>query len=319
MNWLFSSSNTNLSYTDQSIDSSSDSEVELESKYELESKEKKKQQDKIIRGKVIRGTKRFSTREITIERVIDYFNNNILIIPDFQRIVNEDKIDKMILSYQADEECFNYLTNPLQIIKLDDSTNIYFLIDGQHRFFMYKRLYENKKINRQIHINIINCSSIEEMQKIYMNFNFDNKDIHFKLDDIKSHQTLAKYNILRNKFKELYKKYFKTNDQEIYSLEEFVKELFNFEYLDFFETINDSVEFLISRNDLFLKNYYDKQPSNKFNKKEKILINDKKIFTLKNNNFLNFLMLDDEDLHKFKYLHHDKQLKSTKKVKINNI
>jgi hypothetical protein len=233
--------------------------------------------------------------------------------------VNEDKIDKMILSYQADEECFNYLTNPLQIAKLDDSTNLYFLIDGQHRFFMYKRLYENKKINRLIHINIINCSSIEEMEKIYMNFNFDNKNIHFELDDIKNHQTLAKYNILRNKFKDLYKKYFKTNDKEIYSLEEFIKELFNFEYLDFFETINDSVEFIIIRNDLFFKNYYDRQPSNKFNKKEKILINDKKIFTLKNNNFLEFLMLDDEDLHKFKYLHHVKELKSTKKVKINNI
>ena len=76
-----------------------------------------------------------------------YKNKEIIIIPEFQRILNMDKIDLMISSYSNDPDYFNYLTNPLQIVRLvEDKSELYFLIDGQHRFFMYKRLYENKKM-----------------------------------------------------------------------------------------------------------------------------------------------------------------------------
>jgi hypothetical protein len=294
MNWLFSKPEIVQIQEIENMEIEEDVIQESKKKFSFNS----------IRGKTIKKTNRFCTKEITIENLIECYTKKIIIIPEFQRILNMEKIDLMLSSYKNDEEYFNYLTNPLQIVRLeDDSTELYFLIDGQHRFFMYKRLYDLTKINGLININIINCSSIDEMYKIYMNFNIDNKDIYFNANEIEIYQINAKYIELRNILNSLYKKYFKINDNLIYSLEGFVKELKNYGYLEYFETIKESISFLIERNDIFIEKYYLIESINIFNKKEKLFILDKKIFSLVNNNFIDFLMCNDEELPTFKFSH----------------
>ena len=323
MNWLFNS-------LPKSDDKESD-DKESSSKYIIQEINEKEEIDELdvkpdignkkkisynsIRGKTIKKTERFCTKEITIENLIECFNKEIIIIPEFQRILNMDKIDMMIISYTNDPDYFNYLTNPLQIVRLvEDNTELYFLIDGQHRFFMYKNLYENKHTNELVNINIINCKSIDEIYKIYLNFNVDNQDIHFNKDEIIDYITAEKYIYLRNMLNTFYKKFFKTNDSQIHSLEGFVKILTKLNYLDYFETIKESISFLNERNNLFVKKYYDKEFIEIFNKKDADLIREKKIFSLKNNNFIEFLMIDEEDIPQFKYKHNIiKKIKSISK------
>jgi len=105
---------------------------------QIQSQNKKKSSFNTFRGKTIRstGNQKYSTKEITFENLVECFNKNILIIPEFQRAVSKDKIAKMKKSYLDDSEIFNYLTNPLQIASLKNmsdpaiSSELYFLIDG---------------------------------------------------------------------------------------------------------------------------------------------------------------------------------------------
>lgn len=258
-----------------------------------------------IRGKTINksSTGNFCTKEISIENLIECYNKKKIIIPDFQRLVDQEKINSMIKTYKKNPEYFNFLTNPIQLVKLidNDTSNLY-LIDGQHRFFMYQQL-NIKSIDGYIYINIINCSTVNEMLEIYQNFNYDNQNINFDKDEILEFQLNSKYIVMRDQLQKSYKKFFKNTDNDIFSIEEFVKNLKLHEYLEYFDSVKDALLFMFERNDIFYTQYYTKRDIEVFNKKEKELILNGKIFSLKKNNFIEFLMNDDSDIPVFEYKH----------------
>lgn len=130
------------------------------------------------KGKTLCKSSKFEIKEIFIKSLIDGMNEQYIIIPEFQRDINNDIIDSMLLTYTKDNETFNYITNPLQLarLKINDIENIY-LIDGQHRYYMYEKLYNKKNINIKILVNIINCSSIEEIKLIFCNLNRDKPEL----------------------------------------------------------------------------------------------------------------------------------------------
>ena len=276
------------------------------------------------RGKKIRSTtsSKYIIKEISIENLIECYNKGILIIPEFQRDVNKNKITQMIKTYRADPESFSYLTNPIQIAKLvlstdpSISTELYFLIDGQHRFHMYKQLYESEAIDGFVFINFITFETIEEMQTQYMKFNADNPNVYFDIGEIQGYQNYIKYQEFSKQLGKLYKKYFKSEDTEIYSLEAFIKQLESREYLDYFEKIDDAINYLNSKNRTFYSGFYkDKSIESFSNKKIQDLIKDKKIFSIKSNNFLDWLMCEDQDVPIFVFSHTIKKSKSgTKKT-----
>ena len=264
---------------------------------------KKKLSFNTIRGTTIKSTDKFCTKEISIANLIECYNKEIIIIPTFQRLVDNDKIQSMIKEYYKCRETFNYLTNPIQLVKLiDDDTSTLFLIDGQHRFFMYQDLYNNS-YNGFLNINIIKCNTVDEMLDIYINFNRDNHDLHFDKKEIIDHQLKSRYIIFRDKIHKLYKKYFKQNDDYIYSVEGFVKMLELHEYLEYFDSVNDAIDFMNERNYIYYKNYYKNKNIELFSKKEKELIQNEKIMTLRKNNFIEFLMNDESDVPSFNYSH----------------
>jgi hypothetical protein len=290
----------------------------------------KKQSFNTWRGKKIRSSSnsKYILKEISIENLFELYNSGTLIIPEFQRDVNESKIIQMIKTYQSDSENFSYLTNPLQIAKLVISSDpyisseLYFLIDGQHRFYMYKQLYETDTINGHIFINFIRFDSIEEMQIQYMKFNADNPDIYFDIGEIQGYQNYIRYQEFTKSISKLYKKYFKSEDTELYSLETFVKQLELREYLDYFEKIDQAINYINSKNRSFYSKYYLEKSIQLFkSKKIQDCIKDKKIFSIKSNNFLDWLMCEDQDVPVFVFYHTIKKTKTgtnkTKKI-VNN-
>ena len=279
----------------------------------------KKQSFNTWRGKKIRSTSnsKYILKEISIENLIELYNSGILIIPEFQRDVNKNKINQMIKTFQSDPESFSYLTNPLQIAKLvipsdpSVSSELYFLIDGQHRFYMYKELYETDAINGHIFINFITFDSIEEMQTQYMKFNADNPDVYFDISEIQGYQNYVRYQEFTKSIGKLYKKYFKSEEIEIYSLETFVKQLELREYLDYFEKNDQAINYLNSKNRSFYSKYYLEKSIELFkNKKIQDYIKDKKIFSIKSNNFLDWLMCEDQDVPVFVFSHTIKKTKT---------
>lgn len=284
---------------------------------------KKKSSFNTFRGKTIRstGNLKYSTKEISFENLVECYNKNILIIPEFQRAVSKDKIAKMKKSYLDDSEIFNYLTNPLQVAKLKNTSDpsitseLYFLIDGQHRFFAYKELYENSSIDGHVYVNFISCETPEQIHKFYMSFNVDNPDVYFDINEIIGYQNYIKYQEFSKGINKLYKKYFKTDDIAIYSLDGFIKQCEKYEYLDYFEKIDEAITYLNSKNKSFYSEYYSNEPIEKFNYNKKVqeFIKDKKIFSIKTNNFFEWLMCEDQDTPQFKFNHVIKKSSSTSK------
>jgi hypothetical protein len=92
----------------------------------------------MIRGKTLLVKDNFISKEINIQNMIDCCNKNIIVIPNFQRLINNDKIEEMSKSYYENPELFNFITNPIQLVQLPlelNNKHIYYLIDGQHRYF----------------------------------------------------------------------------------------------------------------------------------------------------------------------------------------
>ena len=80
-----------------------------------------------------------------IKNIFDCYSQKIIIIPEFQRLLDLDKVNNMIMRYKKDGESFRFLTNYIQLICIDN--NKYLVLDGQHRLNMYEKLVEEKVIN----------------------------------------------------------------------------------------------------------------------------------------------------------------------------
>ena len=102
----------------------------------------------------------------------DLIKNNEIIIPEFQRIINNNKIKEIVdyqLSYKKKHNCFNFL-GTLIFCKLQDKTNnsiIYYLIDGQHRYESMKKLVHDYSHEFPVYIQSICVNNIEEMRHHY--------------------------------------------------------------------------------------------------------------------------------------------------------
>ena len=107
--------------------------------------------------------------KIGIHEIINYINKEIIVIPEFQRDLQEDKIiniyEKYINSYKAGENYFikHGYTLCLSHIANDDK---YYIVDGQHRIETIKRLYKD---NYNFDI-IVRLSKFDDLHKIQEDF-----------------------------------------------------------------------------------------------------------------------------------------------------
>ena len=284
--------------TDEVFVDCHDDELEIKYKY------------KTIRGltKYTSISEKFITKEITIQNLIDCHAREIIIIPIFQRDLNIDKVDNMIITYKKDKESFDFLTNKIQLVHMKEYKK-YLLIDGQHRFHMYKRLLDMHIINdtQKILVNIINCNSKEEIYEMYKHFNYDIIDTLKQIDknqetpipeNMEQFRIILKkleYEKFSNIINDKYKKYFSTDSNYVYSLEKFIQILYDSDYIDLFESSKIAFDYLIETNNIYCNKFYtsDNISDMKLNKEELYNIKQKIIFSLKNNNFIKLLIEDD--------------------------
>ena len=272
---------------------------------------------KKIRGDSIKKSDdgKYHLKRVTFEHLIELFEDNVIIIPEFQRLVDRKKVDDLKNKFKQDDNYFLFCTAPLQLCKLTTiDINCYFLIDGQHRSIAIKELYQNNKLNKHIQINKFYCDSIDEIYEIYLKFNIDNPKI-FSKNDLLKYENQMKYIKLRNIFHTKYKKNFKRNDDHIFDIEEYIKILEKENFLEFFKSVDEAEIYILKNNEEFYNNFYKKNEDIKiYYKVEQDLIKENKVFTLRNNNFVEYLMIDNKD--DFKFEHSCK--KNVKKMKIIN-
>ena len=114
---------------------------------------------------------------IETKNIIEYIDKGIIIIPKFQRELEEDKIESIekefIERHKNDE---NYLIKhgyTLSLCKIGNKKELY-LIDGQHRIEVMKRVYQNG-YNPFITVRIQLCNNVEQMEKDFKQLNSNSK------------------------------------------------------------------------------------------------------------------------------------------------
>lgn len=241
-------------------------------------------------GKQVDKTENYIQTNVTFE---DIFNNpkmeNIR-KPNYQGSLVEEKIEKM-----AEE----YLKNPLLLkfknhIIIGCLKNNWYIIDGQHRIEMAKSLYSNHGVNDHLVFCWYICSAEEIMKDIFRSVNIDSlKNQYYVSDNDLKQITKEEFT---GKLKDYHKTHFakrKTENGNLKTIEEFVIELDN---INFFENFSNSQEAYNNlrdgNNEFFDINRYsinlEKNPTIYY-APEKKLINEKVIFSLKRNNFVEWL------------------------------
>ena len=119
--------------------------------------------------------------ETDYKSILDNFK---ISIPEFQRIIDSNKVDEIIefqLKHNKEKGCFCFLGN----LTFCNYNNQYYLIDGQHRYFALKILYDKYSHNIKFNIQIINISISTDIKLYYkiVNKNTELPDIEFdKID-----------------------------------------------------------------------------------------------------------------------------------------
>ena len=229
----------------------------------------------------------------TFSEFVKLLEKGIFKTPLFQSVLNDDKINEMIFSYKNNPEFFNF-KNKIVVSYIPTKENNIYIMDGQHRIEMIKEL---TKLNYDDYINIC-CYIINDEEKIKLLYDELNKDSYKNknyvfLDDFSKD--------LHNKFVEYLKSnysfYFeKRQKKEAYkkTITEFLNEIEETNYLlkfdsfikmkEDFESANFTYNYLIKYKVLFSNN-------NKiFYKEEHDSVDNGIVFTLKNNNFIDYLL-----------------------------
>ena len=237
------------------------------------------------------------------DKTDNYFQTDVL----FSDIVNDIKADKIIkpnyqgalLDNKIDEMCKEYISNPILLrcknnIIIGCLKDKWYLIDGQHRLEMAKNIYINHKIDDKLTFCWFICSNEKELRNIFISVNHDSikNSFYINMKDFKQ--------IIIDEFIGKLKKYFhqyfakrKTDNGRRYTVEEFTNLLTNISFFDNFDDSQDIYKSLTKLN----KEFYDinrygvsfTNNNSTFYKDEGICIKDGIIFTLKRNNFIEWI------------------------------
>jgi 5-methylcytosine-specific restriction endonuclease McrA len=229
----------------------------------------------------------------TFTDFVELLNSNNFKKPIYQTSVDNDKINEMMESYKTYPDFF-YFKNKIVLSYVPSEENNIYIMDGQHRIELIKNL---NLINYNDYVYIC-CYIIDDENKMKLLFDELNKDSYKNhnyvfLDDFSKN--------LHNKFTEYletnYSIYFESKKKkEAYRktiseflngivFENYLLKFNNFEELKRdFESANFQFNWTIKYKDLFNNN------NKLFYKDEYDCVNSGIIFTLKNNNFNEYLL-----------------------------
>jgi 5-methylcytosine-specific restriction endonuclease McrA len=139
--------------------------------------------------------RKFSDKYTSIVRRIDaYIDIKHLVvtlhdqykIPSFQRIINDSKVNEIMRVQEENVRKrgnFSIFQNLIfvELNATNDKTG--YLIEGQHRFSAFQRLYYEGFRNQLIPITIIQCNSHQEMKEIFLEINQNTEMPEYILND----------------------------------------------------------------------------------------------------------------------------------------
>ena len=249
-------------------------------------------------GKKIDSIDRHTLKKVKISRLVKMKKDGELIIPEFQRDLILSKVRSIENYYMLNQNIFNYISNPIQIANYE---NKLFLIDGQHRLEALLNLTSRMSIDdHELFVNIFLCDNIQSMKELYCNINLDRLQINeFNESNIQSEIIKDRYLRFKKLLKEKFNQTF-YNDPNIYSLDNFIKQLRDINYLERYNDLNEAYQNIKDLNDK-CSTYYTNAMMNKLKLtgKQKKLINNKIILSIINSNFIN--VLDDSKIN-YKYI-----------------
>jgi hypothetical protein len=262
-------------------------------------------------GKAIHNDHKSILKLLTYQQLNDLYIKKEIVIPEWQRSIDTNKVNSIETFAKTNANFFIFQTNPIQIINLSNSNGTYnFIIDGQHRLQACINLFNKNGINNYIMLAVTNCANIQEVKQIYETINIETTNMAIPFDEIEKDFKQQSYIKIRKILVEQYKDYFGTNkDKYRYSIDEFVAKLRENKFLEYltYTDIQETIEYLILENQAFYDEYgYDKiikHSTDSFYEKEIICIRSKIIFTLRRNNFIDYLFHNDtKPIHEKKLL-----------------
>jgi len=233
-------------------------------------------------------------KQINFKSLIKLLNDNIFNTPPSQTELDEDRVQEMVNSYLKNPEYLVFKNKIIIAVLTNKDNNDYslYLVDGQHRLQMAKKLYNDHDENDYLTLCYFKTNNIKEIEELFNECNkdsFKNK-IVFDKDTIKK----IKYDKLKEELKEKYSESFsktKSTANVRYSITDFLDELdkrgyliLDIELLNNIETKNKRFNKLIDYPGYLEKN------ADYFYKEELNCLNNGITFCLKNNNFIDYLM-----------------------------
>ena len=148
---------------------------------------------------------------ISNNKIIGIANNSDLLelsidTPEIQRIVDDDNVQEIVnyqIKYYKQNKNFNFLG--VVNIHYMREDNMYFLIDGQHRYKAIKILFDNGHCDIDIAVEIVEVDTYKELKNNYVLLNKNTQLPDFPEDINKSiPETVALY--FKNKYPTMWSK-----------------------------------------------------------------------------------------------------------------
>jgi hypothetical protein len=256
-----------------------------------------------LKGALIKQRTNCSERKLLFKTIANMIENKELILPLYQTDLDNDKVSEMIESYKKNPDYLLFKNKVvIGVIIKNDNIKLY-IVDGQHRISMAHHIYMNDNQNTDI---LIFCyyllKSEDDMKSL---FNEINKD-SLKIQHYVSLPELIKnkYEIFKKYCHDNWSKYFsdsKSKTNKRYCISEFIDILSSKKY---FERNINFIHDIKNKNDVFYnlvdyKTYYDEN-SDYFYKDEHKTIEKGFIMSLKNNNFIDYIINNEIPNHSFK-------------------
>jgi hypothetical protein len=251
-------------------------------------------------GKEISKSDKSQEKRVSFKTVSELFRDKKLFKPKFQTDLDEDKVEEMRKSYKKHPEYLLFKNKIViaVIVKVygpDDYYSKMYVVDGQHRLEMAKIIYEEDQTNDYLNFCYYQIKEEKEMKRL---FNEINKDSHKNskyvgLDDFKQdiYDEAKQYFVVN---KSVYFADRKKETNKRFTVSEFLDKLTESKLFEKFSKVDDLIEEIENKNKLFCnkieyKEYYNDEPC-PFYKDEEDCVRSGIIYSLKNNNFIEFLV-----------------------------
>ena len=249
-------------------------------------------------GKEINKHGKYQEKRVSFKNIEELIKKELLKKPKFQTDLDEDKIEEMINSYKTHPE-FLIFKNKIVIAVVIESIKEYkmYVVDGQHRIEMAKRLYEEKS-NDFLNFCYFEIKTDDDCKKLFNETNLDSykNSKYISLDDFKQNI----YDEIRQYFNVNKSIYFADKKKETnkrYTICEFLNKLSENKIFEKFTKVNDLIEEIEKKNKLFCNRIEYKE----YYKDEEICASNDIIYSLKNNNFIEYLIDNTiTPIHQFK-------------------